>query len=166
MQLLENTQNKTYIVAKIQKDNEYKEYKYNNLNEAEITFKKIFKTKTDNDWDYVKKDKRKFKTNYIKYYYFDYNFEQENDIYDYLKISKDNLMIKKDIVDDENINIRDLIYYLARKAYNNRFNNENKITKKDKLTKDIESKTRDIIKKYKDKGLNDAIFFRWNWKKN
>ena len=158
IQLLENTKNKTYIVSTLQKDNIYTEYKCNSLKEAEITFKKIFKIKTNNDWDYVKKDKRKFKTNYIKYYYFDYNFDQENDIYDYLKVSINNLMIKKEIIYDENINVRDFIYYLVRKAYNNRFINENNVSKKNIFNKDVEGNTRDIIKRYKNKGLSDAIF--------
>ena len=158
IQLLENTDKKTYIVATFEKDEIYNEYKYNNLNEAEIKFKKIFKAKTDNDWDNIKNDKRKFKTNYIKFYYFDYNFEQENDIYDYLKVSINNLMIKKEIIYDENITVRDLIYYLARRAYNNRFINENNKSKKSLLNKDVENNTRDIIKRYKEKGLNDAVF--------
>lgn len=158
MQLLENIEKKTFIIAIIEKGNEYNEYKYDNLIDAEIEFKNIFKKKTDNNWDIVKKDRTKFKTNFVKYYCFDYNFEQENDIYDYLKVTINNLIIKKEIIYDENIEVRNLIYYLARKAYNNRFINYNNNNKNEIFKKNIESKTRDIIIKYKDKGLKNALY--------
>ena len=143
MQLIENTKTKKYIVAYINID-DYNENEYDNFKEAENQFKEIFKEKTNNDWDFVKKDKTNFRTNCYKYYFFDYDFSQENDIYDYLKITINNLYIKKNIKYNGDYKVRDLIYYLARKAYTNRFNNENN--------------TREIIKNYKKKAIQNSIY--------
>ena len=63
-------------------------------------------------------------------------------IYQYLKITINNLNIKKEIKYDGNYKVRDLIYYLARKAYNNRFNNE--------------KNTKEIIINYKEQGIKDT----------
>ena len=49
---------KTYIIANFEKEEIYNEFTYNNSNEAEIKFKKIFETKIENDWDNVKTDKK------------------------------------------------------------------------------------------------------------
>ena len=156
IQILENTNTKAYIVITLEKEVIFNEYKYDNLNEAEMKFKELFKIKTNNDWDIVKKDKTKFKTNYKKYYFFNYDFEQENDIYDYLKASINTLYIKKNIIYNENYKIRDFIYHLTIKAYQNRFVNEENSSKI--MNENIEDHTRTIIKNYKEKGLHDSIF--------
>jgi len=137
LQIIENIKTKKYIVVF---SNE--EFQYNDFQEAKNKFKEIFKTKTNNNWDDVKKDRTQFKTNIIKYHYFDYNFEQELNIYQYLKITINNLNIKKEIKYDGNYKVRDLIYYLARKAYNNRFNNE--------------KNTKEIIINYKEQGIKNT----------
>ena len=143
MQIIENTNTNKYIVVYQLRDN-FVDLEFDNFNEAENKFKELFTEKTNNNWDIVKKDKTKFKTNYTKYYYFNYDFSQENDIYDYLKITINNLNIKKNIKYNSNYKIRDLIYYLARKAYSNRFDNE--------------TNTREIIKKYKNKAIQNSVY--------
>ena len=139
LQIIQNIKTKNYIVVF---SNE--EFQYNDFQEAKNKFKEIFKTKTNNNWDDVKKDRTKFKTNIIKYHYFDYDFEQELDIYQYLKITINNLNIKKKMKYDGNHKVRDLIYYLARKAYNNRFSNE--------------KNTKEMIINYKEQGIKDTSF--------
>ena len=123
LQIIQEINTKKFIVIfSGQKSNE--EFEFDIFKEAENKFKEIFKQKTNNNWDKVKKDKTKFITNYIKYFYFDYDFEQEKDIYQYLKIAINNLKIKNKIKYNGNYKIRDLIYYFAIKAYKNRFDNE------------------------------------------
>ena len=155
IQIIENTENKNFIVITFEKKKVF-EYKYNNFNEAENKFKELFKKKTNNDWDIIKKDKVKFKA---KYYFFEFDYKQENYIYDYLKIAINNSFIKQDIKYNGNIKVRNLIYYLARKAYNNRFDNDNNnyIDNNFNSNKNIENDTRKIIIKYKQKGINNCI---------
>ena len=143
LQIIQEINTKKYIVVfSTQKSNE--EFEFTEFQDAENKFKEIFKQKTNNNWDEVKKDKTKFITNYFKYFYFDYDFEQEKDIYQYLKIAINNLKIKNKIKYNGNYKIRDLIYYFAIKAYKNRFDNE-----KDTI---------EIIKEYKKRSLEDSIF--------
>ena len=156
IQIIENTKYNNFIVFTCQQENIINEYNFDKLNNAEIKFKELFKEKTNNDWDVIKKDKTKFKTNYIKYFYLDYGFEQENDIYDYLKQTINYLYIKKDITYN-NVKVRDFIYYLTRKAYNNRFMNDNNDYNTYDFNKSIENNTREIIKKYKQKGIQDSL---------
>ena len=137
LQIIQNLKTKKFIVIF---SNE--EFEFNDFEEAKNKFKEIFKTKTNNNWDDIKKDKTKFKTNIVKYHYFDYDFEQEMDIYQYLKLTINNLNIKKKIKYDGNYKVRDLIYYLARTTYNNRFNKE--------------ENTKEIIMKYKKKCIEDT----------
>ena len=143
LQIIENLDTKKFIVIFSKKDS-FDEFIYNNFQEAENKFKDIFKEKTNNNWDEVKGDKTRFKTNYINYYYFDSDFSQEMDIFEYLKITVNNLIIKKKLKNDKNYKIRDLIYYLARKAYNNRFNKDND--------------TKEVIKNYKNRSIQDSIY--------
>ena len=158
IQILYNVQNKNFIVATLENDIHFDEFTFNNSEEAENKFKEIFMTKTNNNWDTIKKDKNKFKTDYNKYYYFNYDYSKENDIYDYLKITIKNLNIKKNLKYDDNHKIRDFIYYLARKAYNNRFNiEESNDINSDKSKNYIEINTRKIIKKYKFKAMKDSM---------
>ena len=79
MQIIENTHKGNFILV-INDRNNYSEINFDNLEDAEAKFKELFKLKTNNEWDYVKKDKIKFKTNILKYYYFNYDFSKENDI--------------------------------------------------------------------------------------
>ena len=145
MQIIENIQKENFILV-INNRNDYSEINFDNLKEAEAKFKELFKLKTNNDWDYVKKDKSKFKTNILNYYYFNYDLSKEYDIFDYLKIAINKLFIKKNLKYNDNYKIRELYYYLSIKAYNNRFNSS------------IEKDTRDIIRQYKIKALKDAAF--------
>jgi hypothetical protein len=75
MQIIENTNTNKYIVVYQLRDN-FVDLEFDNFNEAENKFKELFTEKTNNNWDIVKKDKTKFKTNYTKYYYFNYDFSQ------------------------------------------------------------------------------------------
>ena len=164
MQIIEDIKNNVFIVASFE-NKLFNEYIAVNFEDAENKFKELFKLKTDNNWDDVKKDKTKFKTNYIKYYCFGYDFNIENDIYDYLKITINQLYIKKTKIKyNDNYKIRDFIYYLARTAYNNRFNNNNNNNNNDanenknnSLNNLIENNTRNIIKNYKLRALNEAM---------
>jgi hypothetical protein len=144
MQILENTQTQNFILV-FKDSNYYNEINFDNLKDAEDKFKEIFKLKTNNNWDEVKKDKTKFKTDLFKYYSFSYDYLKENDIFDYLKITINKLFIKKNLKYNDNYKVRDLIYYLSIKAYNNRFNSS------------IEENSRNIIKNYKIKAINDAF---------
>ena len=145
MQILENIHKGNFILV-IKDRNNFSEINFDNLKDAEAKFKELFKQKTNNEWDNVKKDKTKLKTNAFKYYYFNYDYSKENDIFDYLKITINKLFIKKNLKYNDNYKVRDLYYYLSIKAYNNRFSNS------------IENNTRDIIKNYKIKALKDAVF--------
>ena len=92
------------IIKDINKDNEYltiavdnldvKTYTFQDFKSAQQKFKDLFKEITANDWDNVKYNRLNFKTDYTKYYIFDYTYEEENAIYDYLKITIKNLYIK------------------------------------------------------------------------
>jgi len=144
MQILENTNKQNFILV-LKDTNFNNEIEFDNLKDAEDKFKEIFKLKTNNNWDEVKKDKTKFKTNLLRYYSFSYDYIKENDIFDYLKIAINNLFIKKNLKFNGNYKIRDLIYHLSIKAYNNRF------------TSNVEENSRCIIKNYKTKAINDAF---------
>jgi hypothetical protein len=144
MQILENIKTHNYILV-FKDSNYYNEINFDNLKDAEDKFKEIFKLKTNNNWEEVKKDKTKFKTDLFRYYSFSYDYLKENDIFDYLKITINELFIKKNLKFNGNNKIRDLIYYLSIKAYNNRFNSS------------VEKNSRDIIKNYKTKAVNDAF---------
>ena len=158
MQIIEDIRDNIFIVASVE-NKLFDEYTTVNFEEAENKFKELFKLKTDNNWDEVKKDKTKFKTNYLKYYCFGYDFNIENDIYDYLKITINQLYIKKTKIKyNDNYKVRDFIYYLARTAYNNRFNNDiNNNNNNSLLNNSIETNTRNIIKNYKIRALNEAM---------
>ena len=144
MQILENTNKQNFILI-FNDYNYYNEIIFDNLKDAEIKFKEIFKLRTNNDWDEIKKNKTKFKTNLFRYYSFNYDYSKENDIFDYLKITINKLFIKKNLKYNGNYIVRDLIYYLSIKAYNNRFNSF------------VEQNSRNIIKNYKNKSINDAF---------
>jgi hypothetical protein len=146
MQILENTKNQNFLlVFKNENENDYSEIRFDKLNEAEVKFKELFTQKTANNWDEIKKDRTKFKVNDLNIY-LNYDYSKESDIYDYLKISIDNLFITKNLIYNGNNKIRDLIYYLAIQAYNNIF-------------KDTDEKNKEnIIKNYKIEALSDAIF--------
>ena len=144
MQILENTQKQNFILV-FNDSNYNNEINYDNLKDAEDKFKEMFKLKTNNNWDEVKKDKTKFKTDLFNYYSFSYDYLKENDIFDFLKITINQLFIKKNLKFNGNYEVRDLIYYLSIKAYNNRFNSS------------VEQNSRNVIKNYKTKAVNDAF---------
>jgi hypothetical protein len=93
------------IIKDINKDDEYLTVVVNNSDvktlpfrdfiTAKKRFKALFKGITANDWDNVKYNRLNFKTDYTKYYIFDYSYEEEYAIYEYLKITIKNLYIKK-----------------------------------------------------------------------
>ena len=126
-----------------------KQIKYKSLAEAAVEFKKIFKEYTGNEWDDVKNNKKNFKADYLNKYIFDYSHEEEDAIYDYLKITIKNLYIKKKIEFSGDDKIKILIYYLLVNAYQNKFSF-------DENSKGIEQQNRDIIKKYKTTAINKA----------
>ena len=95
------------------------EYDYYNLKDAKNKFNEIFKERTNNIWDVAKLDKFNFKAdNPDYYYYFGYDYSQELKIYEYLKTKiNNNSQIKMKIQYNENDNIKNLIYFLVRKAF-------------------------------------------------
>jgi len=119
-----------------------KELKYKNLEEAIAEFKKIFKEKTENEWDDIKNNKKNFKADYLNNFIFDYSYEDEDAIYDYLKITIKNLYIKKKLEFSGDNKIKTLIYYLLVKAYQNKFSIDGNIA-------GVEQQNRDIIKNIK-----------------
>ena len=127
-----------------------KELKYRNLEEAVAEFKKIFKEKTENEWDDIKNNKKNFKADYLNNFIFDYSYEDEDAIYDYLKITIKNLYIKKKLEFSGDNKIKTLIYYLLVKAYQNKFSIDGNIA-------GVEQQNRDIIKKYKSTAINKAV---------
>ena len=145
LQIIENTNTKKYIVIFLDKDLN-NEYEFDNFNEAEEKFKKIFKEETNNDWDIIKNDKTKFKTDiFNNYYYFDYDFSREINIYEYLKKEINKSIIKNEIKYNKNDNVRDLIYHLARKAFNN-------ILYSDSIA------VKEMIKNFKKKSIEESIY--------
>ena len=104
---------------------------------------------TANDWDNVKYNKLNFKTDYKKYYIFDSSYEEENAIYEYLKITIKNLYIKQKS-EYEDKNIKNLIYYLLVKSYQNKFSI-------DDSTLNVEENTKNILKRYKSTALIKKI---------
>ena len=156
------------IIRDINKDNEYltiavdnlnlKTFTFNNFISAQQKFKDIFKEITSNDWDNIKFNRLNFKTDYNKYYIIDYSYEEENAIYDYLKITIKNLYIKKKSEYKGNIKIKNLTYYLLVKSYQNKFSIDD-----DSLN--IEQNTKNIIQRYKSTAVNKAISILFELKK-
>ena len=147
----ENNTNE-YIVLDIDKSSLLilNKFAFNNFISAQNKFKELFKNKTDNDWDNVKNNKLNFKTNYTNNCVFDYTYEEENAIYEYLKITIKNLYIKKKSEYKGNIKIKNLIYYTLCKAYKNKFDiyeNSNK----------VETDTKNVIQNYKSTAIKKAI---------
>ena len=126
-----------------------KTLKYKTLEDAVVEFKKKFKETTGNEWDDVKNNKKNLKNDYLNNYIFDYSYEDEDAIYDYLKITIKNLYIKKKLEFSGDNKIKTLIYYLLVKAYQNKFSIDGN-------NKDVEISNRDIIKKYKSTAISKA----------
>jgi hypothetical protein len=155
------------IIKDLNKDDEYltitvnnsdvKTFTFHDFKTAQKKFKDLFKEMTANDWDNVKYNRFNFKTNYTKYYIFDYSYEEENAIYDYLKITIKNLYIKKKS-EYKNNKIKNLIYYLLVKSYQNKFSI-------DENTLNVEQNTKDIIQKYKSTAIIKAISILFDLKK-
>ena len=159
IQILEDTlkENNKYKLILVDNLN-IKSLSFDNFKLAEEKFKEIFKEKTGNDWDNVKNNKSNFKTDYLKYYIFDHSYDEEYAIYDYLKITIKNLYITKKIEFKGNNRIKNLIYYLLVKAYQNKFSiDENNLN--------VEQNTRNIIQKYKQTAIQKAINILFNIKK-
>ena len=155
--LIDNKNNE-YLLITVDNNLQLNQIKYNQFNEAEKKFKEIFKEKTGNDWDNVKNNKKNFETDYYKNYIFDYSFEEENTIYNYLKITIKNLYIEKKIEFKENKKIKNLIYYLLVNAYQNKFSIDDN-------SKDVETRTRDIIQQYKKTAIKKATSLLFDIKK-
>ena len=135
------------------------EFKFKDFESSKNKFKNLFKKLTNNDWDNVKNNKLNFKTDYQKYYIFDYTNEEENAIYDYLKITIKNLYIKKKSEYKGDQKIKDLIYYILVKSYQNKFSI-------DENTKNVEQNTKNIIQRYKSTAIAKAITILFELKKN
>ena len=156
------------IIKDVNKDNEYltiavdnsnlKTFTFKDFISAQQKFKEIFKEITANDWDNVKNNRLNFKTDYTKYYIFDYTYEEENAIYDYLKITIKNLYIKKKSEYKGNIKIKNLIYYLLVKSYQNKFSI-------DENTINVEQNTKNIIERYKSNAITKATSILFELKK-
>ena len=134
------------------------EFKFKDFESAKQKFKDLFKQLTANDWDKVKNNKLNFKTDYQRYYIFDFTDEEENAIYDYLKITIKNLYIKKKSEYKGDPKIKDLIYYALVKSYQNKFSI-------DENTKNVEQNTKAIIQKYKSNAIAKAITILFDLKK-
>ena len=156
------------IIKDLNKDDEYltitvddfdflKTYTFRDFKTAQQKFKELFKEVTANDWDNVKYNKLNFKTDYNKYYIFDYTYEEENAIYDYLKITIKNLYIKQKS-EYKNKNIKNLIYYLLVKSYQNKFSIDDN-------TLNVEENTKNIIQKYKSTAVMKAASILFELKK-
>ena len=147
------------IIKDVNKDNEYltiaidnsnlKTFTFKDFISAQNKFKEIFKEITNNEWDNVKNNRLNFKTDYTKYYIFDYTYEEENAIYDYLKITIKNLYIQKKSEYKGNIKIKKLMYYLLVKSYQNKFSI-------DENTINVEQNTKSIIERYKSTAIAKA----------
>ena len=148
------------IIKDLNKDDEYltitvddfdflKTYTFRDFKTAQQKFKELFKEVTANDWDNIKYNKLNFKTDYNKYYIFDYTYEEENAIYDYLKITIKNLYIQKKSEYKGNIKIKKLMYYLLVKSYQNKFSI-------DENTINVEQNTKSIIERYKSTAIAKA----------
>ena len=74
------------IIKDLYKDNEFltisvdnldlKTFTFSSFKTAQQKFKDLFKEMTANDWDIVKYNRLNFKTDYTKYYIFDYTYEE------------------------------------------------------------------------------------------
>ena len=147
------------IIKDLNKDDEYltiavdnldlKTYTFRDFNSAKQKFKDLFKEITGNDWDIVKYNRLNFRTDYKKYYMFDYTYEEENAIYEYLKITIKNLYIKQKS-EYGNKKIKNLIYYLLVKSYKNKFSI-------DENTLNVEQNTKNILERYKSAAKIKAI---------
>ena len=158
----QNNENKfcIQIIKDLNKDNEFltitvnnmqlKTFSFKDFNSAKNKFKELFRELTANDWDNVKNNKLNFKTDYTKYYIFDYTYEEEEAIYDYLKITIKNLYIKKNSEYKGDQKIKDLIYYLLVKSYQNKFSIDEK-------TKNVEQNMKNIIQRYKSTAITKAV---------
>ena len=80
---------------------------------------------------------------------FDYTYEEENAIYEYLKITIKNLYIKQKS-EYGNKKIKNLIYYLLVKSYKNKFSI-------DENTLNVEQNTKNILERYKSAAIIKAI---------
>ena len=146
------------IIRDVNKDGEFltlaidnsqvKTFTFRDFKTAKQKFKDLFKELTANNWDNVKYNRLNFKTDYTKYYILDSSYEQEDAIYDYLKITIKNLYIKQKI-EYENEKIKNLIYYLLVKSYQNKFSIDDN-------TLNVEENTKHIIQKYKSTAIIKA----------
>ena len=158
LQIIKDVNNDNEYLTITVDNNQLSEFKFKDFESAKKKFKDLFKHLTNNDWDNVKYNKLNFKTDYQKYYIFDYSDEEENAIYDYLKITIKNLYIKKNIEYKGDPKIKDLIYYALVKSYQNKFSiNEN--------TKNVEQNTKNIIQKYKSTAIAKVISILFELKK-
>ena len=155
------------IIRDVNKDGEFltlaidnsqvKTFTFRDFKTAKQKFKDLFKELTANNWDNVKYNRLNFKTDYTKYYIFDSSYEQEDAIYDYLKITIKNLYIKQKI-EYENEKIKNLIYYLLVKSYQNKFSIDDN-------TLNVEENTKHIIQKYKSTAIIKATSILFDLKK-
>ena len=155
------------IIKDLNKDDEFltiaidnydvKTFTFRDLNAAKKKFNEIFKEITANDWDNVKYNKLNLKTDYKTKYIFDYTFEEENAIYEYLKITIKNLYIKQKS-EYGNKKIKNLIYYLLVKSYQNKFSIDDN-------TLNVEENAKNIIQKYKSTAIIKAATILFDLKK-
>ena len=156
------------IIKDLNNDNEFltlavdnldlKKFTFKNFISAQQKFKDLFKELTGCDWDNVKYNKLNLITDYSKYYIFDSSFDEENAIYDYLKITIKNLYIKKKSEYKGNVKIKNLIYYLLVKSYQNKFSI-------DENTLNVEQNTKNILQAYKSTAITKAISILFELKK-
>ena len=155
------------IIKDVNKDGEFltlaidnsqvQTFTFRDFKTAKQKFKDLFKELTANNWDYIKYNRLNFKTDYTKYYIFDSSYEQEDAIYDYLKITIKNLYIKQKI-EYKNEKIKNLIYYLLVKSYQNKFSIDDN-------TLNVEENTKNIIQRYKSTAIIKAITILFELKK-
>ena len=159
IQIIEDelNQNNEYILITVDNFN-INTFRYLNFDLAEEKFKQIFKDKTGNNWDDIKDNKSNFKNDYLKYYILDHSYEEENAIYDYLKITIKNLYIHKKCQIKGNEKLKNIIYYLLVKAYQNKFS-------LDEISLNVEKNTRNIIQKYKKTAIQKATSILFEIKK-
>ena len=146
-----------YLTIAVDDNSDLKTYTFHDFNSAKQKFNDLFKEITGNDWDIVKYNRLNFRTDYKKYYIFDYTYEEENAIYEYLKITIKNLYIKQKS-EYGNKKIKNLIYYLLVKSYKNKFSI-------DENTLNVEQKTKNIIEKYKSTAIIKATTILFDLKK-
>ena len=155
------------IIRDVNKDGEFltlaidnsqvQTFTFRDFKTAKQKFKDLFKELTANNWDNVKNNRLNFKTDYTKYYIFDSSYEQENAVYDYLKITIKNLYIKQKI-EYKNEKIKNLIYYLLVKSYQNKFSIDDN-------TLNVEENSKHIIHKYKSTAIIKVTSILFDLKK-